>query len=339
MKMIINFVMEKDMLKKMLSAMCAAILPLVTLASCGENPAADNGKINVVCTIFPCYDWTRQVVGDTENVDITYLLDDGSDLHSFQPTAEDMIKISDCDVFVYVGGESDQWVEKALENARNKDMKILRLMDGLTDYLTESENSENVAEHHNHEEHEEHDHHESVYDEHIWLSLNNAQMCVSEISTALSAADSENADTYSENASAYSTELQLLDRSFHMMFDEKPHTLIFGDQFPFIYFTECYGLDYFAAFSGCSADTESSFETITFLAEKVDELKAETVFAIENSDCTIAEAVISNTADKSQNIAILDSIQSVSQKKIDEGYTYLEAMKKNYDVLKEVYNS
>lgn len=337
--MIINFVMEKDMLKKMLSAMCAAILPLVTLASCGENPAADDGKLNVVCTIFPCYDWTRQVVGNNENVDITYLLDDGSDLHSFQPTAEDMIKISDCDVFVYVGGESDQWVEKSLENARNKDMKILRLMDGLTDCLTETPSKEGMAESHEHD-HEEHDHHhESAYDEHIWLSLNNAQMCVSEISSALSAADSENADKYSENANAYSTELQLLDRSFHMMFDEKPQTLIFGDQFPFIYFTECYGLDYFAAFSGCSADTESSFETITFLAEKVDELNAETVFAIENSDCTIAEAVISNTAEKSQNIAVLDSIQSVSQKKIDEGYTYLEAMKKNYDVLKEVYNS
>lgn len=337
--MIINFVMEKDMLKKMLSAMCTAILSLVTLASCGENPIEDDGKLSVVCTIFPCYDWTRQVVGDNENVDITYLLDDGSDLHSFQPTAEDMIKISDCDVFVYVGGESDQWVEKALENARNKDMKIVRLMDGLTDYLAETPSKEGMAESHEHD-HEEHDHnHESAYDEHIWLSLNNAQMCVSEISETISAADSENADTYSENANAYSTELQLLDRSFHMMFDEKPQTLIFGDQFPFIYFTECYGLDYFAAFSGCSADTESSFETITFLAEKVDVLNSETVFAIENSDCTIAEAVISNTADKSQNIAVLDSIQSVSQKKIDEGYTYISAMQKNYDVLKEVYNS
>ena len=215
------------MLKKMISAVCAAVLSLTAFASCGEGSVSDDGRLNVVCTVFPCYDWTRQVVGDCENADITYLLDDGSDLHSFQPTAEDMIKISDCDVFVYVGGESDQWVEKALENARNKDMKIVRLMDGLSDYLKETESKEGMAESNDHEEH---DHaHDSVYDEHIWLSLNNAQICVSEISAALSAADSGNADVYSENCNNYNTQLQLLDRSFHMMFDGQPQTLIFGE--------------------------------------------------------------------------------------------------------------
>ena len=181
--------------------------------------------------------------------------------------------------------------------------------------------------------------HEEIYDEHIWLSLNNAQFCADEICNALSAADSENSEKYIENCNNYKTELQLLDRSFHILFDENPQTLIFGDQFPFIYFMKDYGLDYYAAFSGCSADTEASFETITFLAEKTDELGADTIFAIENSDCTIADAIVENTKEKSQKIAVLDSVQSVSNNQIENGYTYLTAMKNNYDILKEVYDS
>ena len=211
-------------------------------------------------------------------------------------------------------------------------------MDSLSEFLTEEEHKEGMEEGHDHEG-EEHHHEDPAYDEHIWLSLNNAQFCVADISAALSQADSVNSQVYSDNSNAYNTELQLLDRSLHMMFDGQPQTLIFGDQFPFLYFTKDYGLDYYAAFSGCSADIEASFETITFLSEKVDELDADTIFAIENSDCTIAEAVVANTAEKSQNIAVLDSIQSVSQTQIDGGYTYLSAMQNNYDVLKEVYNS
>lgn len=320
------------MFKKLVSAVSALILPISAFCSCNAAPNSDDGKINVVCTIFPCYDWTREIAGGSENIDITYLLDDGSDLHSFQPTADDMIRISDCDVFVYVGGESDQWVDKALENAVNKDMKVVRLMDSLSEFLEAGE--------HHHDEHEGEEHHEeSAYDEHIWLSLNNAQLCVNDIAAALSAVDSENSQTYSDRANAYNTDLQLLDRSFHMMFDEKHQTMIFGDQFPFVYFTEDYGIDHFAAFSSCSADMEASFKTITQLAEKVDELNADTIFAIENSDCNIAEAIVSNTADKSQKIAILDSIQSVNKKQIEEGYSYKSAMENNYNILKEVYSS
>ncbi len=317
------------MLKKILSAVAIMAISCGSFASCGTSEKVDDGKISVVCTIFPCYDWAKQIVGDSQNVDLTYLLDDGSDLHSFQPTAEDMIKISDCDVFVYVGGESDKWVDEALQSARNKDMKIVKLADCLSENLQHKEEKEGMEAH-------EHDH-EETFDEHIWLSLNNAQYCITEIYSAISEKDNENSTKYSENSNSYKTELQLLDRSFHMLFDNNPQTLIFGDQFPFIYLTKDYELDYFAAFSGCSADTEASFETITFLSKKADELEAETIFAIENSDCSIAESVISNTAEKSQNIAILDSIQSVSAKQIDDGYSYLSAMQKNYDVLKEVY--
>lgn len=323
------------MFKKAALKVSAAVLSLFAFTSCSNDLIDDNGKINVVCTVFPCYDWAREIVGNSENVYITYLLDDGSDLHSFQPTAADMIRISECDVFVYIGGESDHWVDKALENAVNKDMKVVRLMDSLAESLEVGE--------HNHAEHEgeehDHSHEEAAFDEHIWLSLNNAQVCVTDIAAALSAVDSENVQTYSDRANAYNTELQLLDRNLHMLFDENPQTMIFGDQFPFVYFTSDYGIEHFAAFSGCSADTEASFKTITELAEKVDELNVQTVFTIENSNCNIAEAIISNTADKSQEIAVLDSIQSVNKEQIDNGYTYKSAMESNYKILKEVYSS
>lgn len=289
----------------------------------------------MVCTVFPCYDWAKQIIGDTSDAELTYLLSSGSDPHSFQPSAEDMVKISDCDVFIYVGGESEEWADKSLENARNKDMTVIRLMDVLSEHIVEEERKEGMAEDNGHDDHE----HENEYDEHIWLSLNNAQICVTNICEKLCAADSENSEEYKSNANSCNTELQLLDRSFHMLFDDNPQTLIFGDRFPFRYLISDYGLNYYAAFTGCSADTESSFETVTFLASKADEINAQTIFTIENSDCSIADAVIENTKTKSQNIKVLDSIQSVTQKQIDNGVTYLSIMRNNYEILKEVYDS
>ncbi len=331
--MIINFNLEFRMLKKIIAFLGSAVLS-ASLFSCSAS-APDNSSLNVVCTVFPCYDWAKQVIGDTSGIELTYLMSNGSDLHSFQPTADDIIKISDCDVFIYVGGESDAWADKALENARNKDMAVVRLMDVLSGHIVEEERKEGMAEEHSHDEHEDN----TEYDEHIWLSLNNAQMCVENICERLCAADSGNSAAYKSNANAYNTELQMLDRSFHMLFDDRPQTLIFGDRFPFRYLTEDYGLDYYAAFTGCSAETEASFETVTFLAEKADELNATAIFTIENSDCTIADAVIENTKTKSQNIKVLDSIQSVNKKQIDEGAAYLTIMKENYEILKEVYDS
>lgn len=317
------------MLKKILSAL---LTPTVLLAGCGVSPIKDDGKLNIVCTVFPAYDWTRHVAGDNPDVRISYLLENGSDLHNFQPTADDIIKISDCDIFVYVGGESDAWVEDALSNARNKDMIVINLLDVLSDSLKEEEIKEGMAEY----EGGSHDD-EPEYDEHIWLSLNNAERCVSEISRQLSGADKDNAQKYEGNAGEYNTQLQLLDRSFHMLFDEKDAVMIFGDRFPFLYFTEDYGIDYYAAFTGCSADTDASFKTIAFLADKADEISADTIFAIEGSDCTIADAVVENTAGKSAKIAVLDSIQSVSEKQIGDGVTYLSIMDNNYQILKEAF--
>lgn len=330
MRMIINFILEFHMLKKIIAVLGTAVLS-ASLFSCSAS-VTDNDKLNVVCTVFPCFDWAKQIIGNTPDVELTYLLSNGSDPHSFQPSAEDMVKISDCDVFIYVGGESEAWADKSLENVRNKDMTVIRLMNVLSEHIVEEEHKEGMAGENSDDEHD------SEYDEHIWLSLNNAQTCVTNICEKLCAVDSENSDVYKTNANAYNTELQLLDRNFHMLFDDDPQTLIFGDRFPFRYLTEDYALDYYAAFTGCSADTGSSFETVTFLANKVDELNVQTIFTIENSDCTIADAVIENTKTRSQNIKVLDSIQSVTQKQINEGVTYLSIMRNNYAILKEVYN-
>lgn len=325
MKMIINFEMECIMLKKFIAS--ALLISTALLSGCSAAQK-DDGKINIVCTVFPAYDWTRQIVGESDNINLTYLLSNGSDLHSFQPTADDIIKISTCDIFIYVGGESDAWVEDTLKNAVNKDMQVINLLDVLADSVVEEEIKEGMKAE---------DSDDTEYDEHIWLSIENAEKCVAEIAGKIISADNDNSERYSTNANMYTTDLKFLDDDFHKLFDSNPQTLIFGDRMPFRYFIDDYNLDYYAAFTGCSADTEASFDTITFLAKKADELNADTIFAIENSDCTIADAVIANTQSKAQNIAVLDSAQSVTQKQIDDGLTYFSIMKKNYNVLQEVF--
>ena len=326
MKMIINFIMECIILKRFIPFL---LIATTLLTACTPQKPQDDGKIDIVCTVFPVYDWTRQIIGDSNNTNLTYLLANGSDLHNFQPTADDIIKISSCDVFVYVGGESDAWIDDILANAQNKSMKVINLLDVLANDVVEEEVKEGM--------HSENNSNESEYDEHIWLSLENAEKCVSAIYNNICSVNSENYALYTTNTETYIDNLAKLDEQFHELFDDNTQTLIFGDRFPFRYFVDDYNLNYYAAFTGCSADTDASFDTITFLAEKVDELNADTVFAIENSDCTIADSVIENTKSKSQNIAVLDSAQSVTSQQIADGLTYLSIMQKNYNILQEVF--
>lgn len=322
------------MLKKLISVITASAMILV---GCG-SVKPDNNKIDIVCTAFPVYDWTRQIVGDSDNINLTYLLENGSDLHNFQPTVDDMIKISDCDIFIYVGGESDEWVREAINNAQNKNMIVVNLLSAISDSLVLEELKEGMqsGEDDEHDEDSEEEH-SPEYDEHIWLSLDNAEKCVTRIYNEILTADSANTELYTQNFENYTAELHSLDNDFHTLFDDNPKTLIFGDRFPFRYFVEDYNLDYYAAFMGCSADTDASFETITFLAEKADELNADTIFAIENSDCTIAEAVIENTKSSAQSVAVLDSAQSVTAQQIADGMTYISIMRNNYNTLQEVF--
>ena len=327
-----------------LSIMTAAF----TLTGCGAKTTTDTSapsvkksdRMSIVCTIFPEYDWVREVMGDhVGEADITYLLDSGTDLHNYQPTASDMLKISTCDLFIHVGGESDKWVDDALDEAVNKDMKVIDLMELLGDKAKVEELKEGMQEEehdHDDDEDEEEEHEEVEYDEHLWLSLRNAKLICTEIANVLSENDPKNAEDSKSNLADYTLKLDSLDNELEEITSNAQNkTLIFGDRFPFRYFCDDYGIDYYAAFVGCSAESEASFETINFLARKLDELGCDTIFTLENSDKSIAEAVIRNSGNKNCEIGVLDSIQSITANDVKSGVSYLSLMQQNYDVLKK----
>ena len=507
-------------MKKMIPLFLVLTMVVGLLAGCGKKNAAETGesdsnKLSVVTTIFPEYDWVKEILGDkAESTDLTMLLDNGVDLHSYQPTADDIVKISDCDLFIYVGGESDGWVEDALKESTNKDMKVIDLLEVLGDSVKTEETVEGMqeTEHaHDHskevstfEDHEVqdrslsdwagswqsaypfaldgtldgafaamaeegemtadeyktyyqngyktditniniegdhiaftyedgkkvgsdykyigyyiqnwstgtkaamyrfeavdrtsgapvyiefndhmiesaapehfhirmsnesfdaivdpekswptffpadmtgedlcehmeghgHDHdHEEEADEHVWLSLKNAKTLVRAISDALQELDPDNKDTYAANTSAYIEKLSALDGAYQSAVDGAARkTVLFGDRFPFRYLVDDYGLSYYAAFAGCSAESEASFETVSFLAKKVDELKLPCVLTIEGKNHKIAETIVENTAEKNQKILTMDSMQSTTSEDVANGTTYLSVMEQNLSVLKE----
>ena len=306
-------------------------------------------KKSIVCTTFPQYDWISNILGTNSGIELTLLQKNGTDLHSYQPTVKDITKISSCDLFVYIGGESDVWVEKALKNARNKNMVVINIMETLGDRVHEEEivegmQAEEEEEHHHHEgEHHHHDNEEDEeeieYDEHVWLSLKNAAFLTQVLSEEVAKLDAEKASAYKANAEAYITKLNALDKEYEAaVAASKFKTLVFGDRFPFRYLTDDYGLKYYAAFVGCSAESDASFETVIFLAKKLDELGLNSIIKIENSDNKIAKTVVSNTKAKNMQILELDSLQSVTAKEISDGKTYLNTMQKNLDVLKTALN-
>ena len=497
----------KNITKKFFAMLLAVALFGTFAAGCG-SASADNvaQNIKIVTTIFPEYDWVREVLGGgADNADITMLLDNGVDLHSYQPTADDIVKISDCDLFIYVGGESDGWVNDALKNATNKNMKVINLLDVLKDTIKTEEAVPGMQaeESHNHgvadfadsdvkdrslsdwdgewqsvypyvldgtldsvmkkkadsgtktaEEYKksyissyetdiekisidgntitytrkdgtstatydsegfyirhkddgskqmrykyqkasgdanaptyivfsdhnissaepEHfhlyfgedgfdslveegkhfptfypasltgaeiademlEHEEKEYDEHVWLSLKNAEVLVNAISASLQELDPDNKDAYAANSDAYVKKLSALDADYQAAVDAASNkTVLFGDRFPFRYLVDDYGLSYYAAFAGCSAESEASFETISFLAKKVDELKLPCVLTIEGKDHKIAETIVQNTTSKNQKVLTMDSMQSTTSKDVKNGTTYLSVMEKNLSVLKE----
>mgnify|MGYP004732644575 FL=1 len=505
-------------MKKMIPLFLALAMAVGLLAGCGkknnaETGESDSNKLSVVTTIFPEYDWVREILGGkAESTDLTMLLDNGVDLHSYQPTADDIVKISDCDLFIYVGGESDGWVEDALKESTNKDMKVIDLLEVLGDSVKTEETVEGMqeTEHaHDHskevstfEDHEvqdrslsdwagswqsaypfaldgtlddafaamaeegemtadeyktyyqngyktditnidiagdhiaftyedgkkvgsdykyigyyiqnwstgtkaamyrfeavdrtsgapiciefndhmiesaapEHFHirmsnesfdaivdpekswptffpadmtgedlcehmeghghdHGEEKDEHVWLSLKNAKTLVGAIADALQELDPDNKDTYAANASAYIEKLSALDGAYQSAVDGAARkTVLFGDRFPFRYLVDDYGLSYYAAFAGCSAESEASFETVSFLAKKVDELKLPCVLTIEGAQHRLAETIIQNTAGKNQKVLTMDSMQSMTSEDVANGTTYLSVMEQNLGVLKE----
>ena len=317
-------------LKKYLCALFAALTALTLLISSGCDFSSD-GKLHIVCTIFPQYDWVRELTKGAQNVEVTLLEDSGADLHNFQPSAADKVSILNSDLFVYTGGESDDWARTLLENAE-KDVRSLDLIEALGDRaLTKEEGIEESGEH-GHE-------HEDEIDEHIWLSVQNAKVLVSAIREELCAVDESNAALYQSNAASYLAELSALDEAFEKTVSSAERSvLVFADRYPFRYLAHDYGLTCYAAFSGCSAESEASFATILTLVKHVEENALPYVMVLENSTQKTALTVIENTESKDQGILVLNSLQSVSREDIESGATYLGLMKEDLAVLQTALN-
>ena len=335
-------------MKRIFPLFLALAVAVSLLAGCGKKNATESGesesdKLRVVATIFPGYDWVHQIMGDrAAAADLTMLLDNGVDLHSYQPTTDDIIKVFDCDLFIYVGGESDGWAENALKTAANKDIKVVSLLEVLGERVKTEEIVEGMqdADHaHAHDHEHEHDHghdHEEEADEHVWLSLKNAAVLVGAIADALQELDPDNKGIYAANAAAYIEKLSALDSAYQSAVDGAARkTVLFGDRFPFRYLADDYGLRYYAAFVGCSAESEASFETVSFLAKKVDELGLPCVLTIEGKNHKLAETIVRSTAGKNQKVLTMDSMQSMTSEDVANGTTYLSVMEQNLSVLRE----
>lgn len=327
----------------------------------------NSNKISIVCTTFPQYDWVKNILGEeAERFNVTLLLDNGVDMHSYQPAVKDIATAGSSNLFIYVGGESDTWVEDALKEAKNKDLKAINLMETLDNFVKEEEVVEGMQEErkslgHSHEksskekqeqtQKESHENSQEIngqkeaadeepeYDEHIWLSIRNAEIMVKNIEKAIEQLDSDNAKVYQNNAENYIKKLDTLDKQYaNTIQNAKYKAILFGDRFPFRYMADDYDLKYYAAFAGCSAETMAGFETVTFLAKKADELRLPVILTIENSDGRIAEAVKSNTTKKNQKILAMNSLQSVTKEQLADGITYLQVMQENLSVLSEALN-
>ncbi len=307
----------------------AAMISVLSFSGCGKAPIEkESDGLKVVSTVFPSFDWAENLMEGSGHTP-ALLIKNGADMHSFQPTAADLVTLSDADLFIYVGGESDGWVSDALKTAKNENMVTINMMELLSGSLREEELSEGMQG----------DAEEDAYDEHVWLSVKNAETIVNALAEALEGLDTAHAALYQENASAYLDKLTSLDSAYQEAIDTAARkTLLFGDRFPFLYLIKEYGLDYYAAFPGCSAETEASFATVSFLAGKVDELSLPYVLTIDGSDGKIAQTIIDNTASKSAEILTLYSMQAVTDQQIADGASYLSIMEENLGVLKKALN-
>lgn len=371
-------------MKRTITIFVLLLTVLLGFSGCGSSDKSGGAKretpkpkLKIVATIFPEYSWTKELLGSHEkDVELTLLAKKGVDMHSYQPSAEDILRIANCDLFLHVGGESHKWVDKALKEGGNPKRRVHNLMKLMGNRAKVEEEVEGMEKHDHHdhdkdahahpkkdkqdEKHEHHDkdkhdekhehekehdkdkhdgkvHHEKPeYDEHVWLSLKNADIVCKAIAEELAVLDSKNAETYRTNYTAYSKKLAALDAKYKEAVTKAPvKTVLFGDRFPFRYLTDDYGLQYYAAFNGCSAETEASFATVAFLAKKMDELKLPAVLTIEGRQHKLAQTIVENTKAKNQKVLSLNSMQSVTEEEIKKGITYLAVMEQNLNVFKE----
>lgn len=333
----------------------AAALTFVACSAESNEKAPAQKKVSIVATIYPQYDWLKNVLGDhLDAVNLKLLIKNGTDLHSYKPSAQDIAAIASADMVVYVGGESDEWIEKALEATPNEKRVQVNLLAALGDRVKAEEVIEGMQaeeeHHHEHAEaHEDHDHHEHAEehehehaeapenDEHIWLSLKNAELLVMNLADALSKVDTAHATEYHMNAGLYIAKISALDAQYRAATDSASlKTILFGDRFPFRYLVDDYGIKYFAAFVGCSAESEASFETVAFLAGKMDSLALPAIFTIDGSNGKIARAILdASKKSKETPVLTLNSMQSVTDAQMQSGVDYLSIMQSNLEVLKK----
>lgn len=323
-------------MKKIFKKLCAIILVASTLlpsalVGCAERE--NDGHLKILCTIFPIYDWARSVVGETSEAEVSLLVKNGADLHSYQPSFADMAAIRDSDVVIYVGGESDKWIEESIDN----DTVAIKLseLDGITLYEV---SADSIAQGHSHEDgedcHELHDHSKG-FDEHLWLSVSNAVTACGAILDVISELDEKNSETYSENTQTYINSLSSLDTRMTEISGFITEPLIFADRFPFVYLFEDYGIDYYAAFEGCTTDTDANFDTVVSLAQKLSKSKYSYVFVTETPSDELTDSVIRQSG-VSATAVKLNSMQSLIEKET-EGVSYIEIMDKNISVLEQIF--
>lgn len=327
-------------MKKFAAFVMVVFAVALALTACGMDSNAKslaNKKASVVATIYPQYDWLKNILGEyVDKVDLKLLIKNGTDLHSYKPSAQDIASIANADLVVYVGGESDEWIEKALEATPKAGRMQVNLMQVLGDRVKEEEVVEGMqAEEHEHEHHEHAEAPEN--DEHIWLSLKNAQILVKNLAESVSKIDTANAPVYRANAIIYASKLHDLDWAYDStVSNASQKTILFGDRFPFRYMVDDYGIKYYAAFVGCSAESEASFETVAFLAGMMDSLSLPVIFTIDGSRSNVALAV-RNASKNSKSVPMLqlNSMQSVTDEQIRSGVDYMSIMKSNLETLKK----
>ena len=315
----------KQILRKLFSV-CMCIVLLIN-TGCSTKKETEDSGLKIVVTVFPVYDWIRNIAAGSD-AQVELLIKNGGDMHNYQPTVQDMVLVHDADLFIYIGGESDAWVKDVLKEA-DEGLRAVSLLEAADLDLVEETVKEGMTV--RHEEDEE----EKEEDEHVWLSLKRAATACGALSSILQELDPKNASLYRMNTEKYIAELNETDEAYAAMVKAADkNTVVFADRFPFVYLMQDYGLDYYAAFPGCSAETGASFETVIFLAKKLDELGLHDVFRIENTSDDIARVVIASSNDKERGILILDSMQSVNEKEAEEK-TYIGTMRENLEILKK----
>lgn len=319
------------MRKKLITLILLCAL-LLSLWGCGEQ--SENDTLKIVCTLFPQYDWVRSIVGNTEGVEVSLLIQNGTDPHSYQPTAGDIMEISDCDMIIYVGADSDLWVREALERAHNANTVKIALteIEGMTLHNVSSASHSHGE--HDHGDHDGHDH--GALDEHLWLSLSNAVTAVEHIANELSVLDTAGSESYLANAADYTASLRELGSRYRAAAESvgaEERFMLFADRFPFVYLLSDYGIEYKAAFEGCTTDVDAGFDTVLGLINEAIEHNVRYIAITETSDGALARTV-ADSAKNGIEIIVMDSLQSVTQKQLKDGISYLDVMESNLGSLR-----